>query len=169
MSRRLRSLFRGLAGLKGLPETPERHRWELELQLALGPALFSLHGFGAAQAQAAYELARVLAGSVGDDHARFAAVWGCWLTAHNKTSPSAADNEALSDELSRVAERLGDPALRLQAHHSAWATVMGRGGLQRPVSMSGRACCSTIATSIATTRLSMAATTRGSAATARAR
>ena len=120
-------LSRGLAGLKGLPETPERHRWELELQLALGPALFSLHGFGAAQAQAAYELARVLAGSVGDDHARFAAVWGCWLTAHNQTSPSAADNEALSDELSRVAERLGDPALRLQAHHSAWATVMGRG------------------------------------------
>ena len=56
-------LSRGVAGLKGLPETPERRRRELELQLALGPALFSLHGFGAAQAQAAYERARVLAGT----------------------------------------------------------------------------------------------------------
>jgi len=122
-------LSRGLAGLKGLPDTPERRRRELALQLALGPALFSHHGFSAPQARAAYERARTLAADLGDDRARFAAVWGCWLSGHNLTDTLAHEVGSLSDELSRVAERLGDPALRLQAHHSAWATMMSEGRL----------------------------------------
>jgi class 3 adenylate cyclase len=122
-------LSRGLAGLKGLPETPERRRQELALQLALGPAAFSLQGYSAPQARAAYERARALAGDLGDDRARFAALWGCWLSANNQMEPLAGVAEALSEDLSRVAEGLGDPALRLQAHHAAWATVMWRGRL----------------------------------------
>jgi class 3 adenylate cyclase len=122
-------LSHGLAGLKELPETPERRHRELALQLALGPALFSLHGFSAPQARAAYERARTLAADLGDDRARFAAVWGCWLSGHNMTDALAHEVGSLSDELSRVAERLGDPALRLQAHHSAWATMMSQGRL----------------------------------------
>ncbi|HWI28460.1 MAG TPA: adenylate/guanylate cyclase domain-containing protein [Stellaceae bacterium] len=120
---------RGLAGLKGLPETPERRRQELALQLAFGPAVFSLKGFSAPQARAAYERARTLAADLGDDRARFAAVWGCWLSGHNLTDSLAGEVGSLSDELSRVAEGLGDPALRLQAHHSAWATMMSQGRL----------------------------------------
>jgi class 3 adenylate cyclase len=122
-------LSRGLAGLTGLPETPERRRRELALQLALGLAVFSLQGFGAPQARAAYERARTLAADLGDDRARFAAVWGCWLAGHNMTDALADEVVSLSDELSRVAEGLGDPALRLQAHHSAWATMMSQGRL----------------------------------------
>jgi len=122
-------LSRGLAGLKGLPETPEHRRRELALQLALGPAAFSLRGFSAPEARAAYQRARALAEELDDDRARFAALWGCWLSANNQREPLAGEAEALSEDLSRVAEGLGDPALRLQAHHSAWATVMRLGRL----------------------------------------
>lgn len=122
-------LCRGLSGLKQLPETPERCRSELELQLALGPAVFSLKGFGAPQARAAYERARTLAADLSDDRARFAAVWGCWLSGQDTTDTAADEVASLSEELSRIAEGLGDPALRLQAHHSAWATMMSQGRL----------------------------------------
>jgi predicted ATPase len=37
------------------------------------------------------------------------------------------EREALADELFRVAERVGDPGLYLQAHHSAWTNMMWRG------------------------------------------
>ncbi|HXP75391.1 MAG TPA: AAA family ATPase [Stellaceae bacterium] len=119
-------LSRGIAGLKELPETPERNRQELALQLALGPALMSVHGFVSPRAIGAYQRARSIAEELGDDRARFAAVWGLWLS-HD--AEDLAGRETLTHELSRVAELLGDPELRLQAHHSAWATVMWRGRL----------------------------------------
>jgi class 3 adenylate cyclase len=123
-------LTRGIAGLKGLPETSERRRQELTLQLALGPALMSASGFGAPQAVSAYERACHLAETVGDDRARFAAVWGSWLATGQTYAPEVrGSREALVDELFRVAERLPDPGFRMQAHHSAWATVMWRGKL----------------------------------------
>ncbi len=126
-------LSRGIDGLKGLPETPERNRHELALQLALGPALMSVHGFGAFQARSVYQRARTLAESLGDDRARFAAVWGCWASLGNAPDARGAryEQSSLADELTRVAERIGDPDLLLQAYHSAWATVgpMGHGKL----------------------------------------
>jgi predicted ATPase len=49
--------WRGIASLKRLPEMPERNRQELDLQLALGPARMSIHGFSAPQARGAYRRA----------------------------------------------------------------------------------------------------------------
>ncbi len=126
-------LSRGIDGLKGLPETPERNRRELDLQLALGPALMSVHGFGAFQARGVYQRARTLAEALADDRARFAAIWGCWGSLGNAPDARGAryEQSSLADELTRVAERIGDPDLLLQAYHSAWATVgpMGHGKL----------------------------------------
>jgi class 3 adenylate cyclase len=48
----------GLAVLKTLPETPERHLQELTLQLALGAALSMLKGFTAPETEQAYSSAR---------------------------------------------------------------------------------------------------------------
>ena len=118
-------LSRGIAGLKRLPETAERNRQELALQLALGPALMSTRGFVAPQTIGAYQRARALAEGLGDDRARFAAIWGLWLSQQE----SVTQREILTHELFRVAERLGDADLRLQAHHCAWATVTMAGKL----------------------------------------
>ena len=70
-------LRRGIAAVRGLPETVERNRLELALQLALGPALVSSRGFGDAEASTGYQRAAELARRLGDDRDRFAATGGC--------------------------------------------------------------------------------------------
>src|ERR1700719_1282179 len=115
-------LTRGLENLARLPETLERLRQELAFQLALGPVLMSLSGYHAPGVRRAYQRAKELAEQLGDDRARFAALWGLWL------SGTGRRNELLED-MFRVAKDLNDDGLLLQAHHSAWATLIWRGEL----------------------------------------
>jgi len=119
-------LGRGIQVLAAVAETPEHLRLELALQLALGPALMTSKGFGGPGVVAAYLRGRELAGRLGDDRALFAAVWGAWLSTGQS---QGGYRVALVDELSRVAERMGDPELRLQAHHAAWPTFFFGGDL----------------------------------------
>ncbi len=120
-------LRRGIETLAALAETPERIRLELALQLALGPAVMSIYGFGIPEADSAYRRARQLAESSGDHWSLFAALWGLWLSTGQ--SGEGGHRESLVDELFRVAEPLGDPGLRMQAHHAAWATLTFHGDL----------------------------------------
>jgi len=120
-------LTRGIATLKILPGTPERAEVELALQLVLGPAQLATKGFGAQEAKSTYQRARHLAEQLGDDPARFTALWGLWLS--EQGNPSGKGPKALSEELCRVAERLDDSGFRLQAHHSAWTTSLWSGRL----------------------------------------
>ncbi len=113
-------LRRGIDALAAPDQSRTGQELELALQLALGPAVMSTHGFGAAESAVAYRRARELALTLGDNRSLFAAVWGLWLGAGQHSAHS--EREALVDELFRVAGPLDDPALRLQAHHSAWAT-----------------------------------------------
>ena len=122
-------LQRGIEALAQLAETPERIRLELALQLARGPAVMSIRGFGAPDAEAAYRRARELAELCGDNRALFAAIWGEWLVTGQ--TAGGGHREDLVDELFRVAEPLGDPGLRMQAHHAAWATLIFQGDLLR--------------------------------------
>ena len=121
-------LRRGIAALRGLPETVERNRLELALQLALGPALVSSRGFGDAEASTGYQRAAELARRLGDDRDRFAATWGLWITIRAK---SASDHIRLRleylGEMVEAAERTGDAELLLQAHHSSWSTRIWNG------------------------------------------
>ena len=112
----------GIDALNSVSETLERLRLELVLQLALGPAMMSAHGFMNAPAQAAYQRARELAERLGDDRALFAAVWGTWLTSSQEANGKFRQD--LVEELFRVARPIADPGLLMQAHHSAWATLL---------------------------------------------
>ncbi|MSO75726.1 MAG: adenylate/guanylate cyclase domain-containing protein [Alphaproteobacteria bacterium] len=123
-------LARGIAALSGLPETPERDGQELALQLAIGPALLSNRGFAAPEARGAYQRARDVAERLDDDRARFAATWGLWLTALGSERGNENRLRYLG-ELVELADRIGDPELTLQAHHSAWATWMYGGDFIR--------------------------------------
>jgi class 3 adenylate cyclase len=120
-------LTRGAEMVASLPEGAEAMRLELALQLALGPAVMSIRGYGAPEAVAAYRRARELAESLGDSRSLFAAIWGLWLTTGQSIGIDARANYL--DELFRVAEPLRDTALELQAHHAAWATLIFRGDL----------------------------------------
>jgi len=113
-------LTRGIEALGGLPETLERARQELALQLALGPAQMSAGTDAAPAVEAAYLRARELALQVGETEQLFAATWGLWH--HHAFSGRLATAQEDVTELLRVAEQRADTASALQAHHAAWTT-----------------------------------------------
>src|SRR5712692_8432865 len=73
------SLSAAIDLLQRLPDTSERIQRELLLQLALGPALFAVKGWGAPEAERAYTRARELCERGGDPPELFSALWGLWL------------------------------------------------------------------------------------------
>lgn len=122
-------LTRGVGIVPSVPDRVEAMRLELALQLALGPAVMSIRGFGAPEAAIAYRRARELADALDDSRSLFAAIWGLWLATGQTLAID--DRAKLADELFRVARPLKDTALELQAHHAAWATLIFRGDLLR--------------------------------------
>ena len=59
-------LTKGLEVLHTLPDTPERARQELGLQITLGPALLATKGLAAPEVERAYTRARELCQQVGE-------------------------------------------------------------------------------------------------------
>jgi predicted ATPase len=113
-------LTRGLELIKTLPDTPERARQELGLCLTLGPALMAIKGWAVPEVAQVYVRARVLCRQVGETSQRFAATWGLWIYYLQGAQLNKA--RGLAEEVLTLAERQNDSALRLQAHHAAWAT-----------------------------------------------
>ncbi len=121
-------LRRGIEAVRAGADGSDCDRQELALQLALGPALLSTRGFQAPEANNAYLRARVLSESLGDDHSRFVALWGLWLSGGSSYRMGGPRDQIVA-ELFRVCERLDDAGLRLQAYHAAWPTALWRGEL----------------------------------------
>jgi class 3 adenylate cyclase/predicted ATPase len=116
---------RGLALLTSLPAGPARDKCEIELQLARGPSLFAAKGFAATEAAHAYARACELAEMHDNPRDLFAAVNGLWQSANG--AGRVFECRRLSMRLQELTEGTGDDALRLQAHHSAWATCLFSG------------------------------------------
>jgi class 3 adenylate cyclase/tetratricopeptide (TPR) repeat protein len=116
---------RGLATLATLPQGEARDRSEVELQLALGLSLFTTEGFSSTEAAKAYERARELAEQLGNARQQFIAVYGLWQSANG--TGMIHDCRRLSDRLQQLTARETDVGLRLQGHHSAWATYLFAG------------------------------------------
>ena len=116
----IRHFERGLAVLAGLPEGPARDAQEIELQLARGLSLFTVGGFVSGEAAQAYTRTRELAEKRDDPRQLFMAVYGLWQSANG--SGRIVASRPLSDRLLKLTAAEADDGLRLQAHHSAWAT-----------------------------------------------
>jgi predicted ATPase/class 3 adenylate cyclase len=119
-------LTTGLDLLRSLPETPERSREEIRLQIALGISISATRG-PAEEMLAAYLRARELAERIGDTRQAYAAVWGHWYFNLLRMRFSTARD--LSYELLELAKREQDQELLLQAHHAAWPILLCRGEL----------------------------------------
>ncbi len=119
---------KGIEALSRLPEASERDRQELQFRLALGPALIATRGWNSVEAETSYRRALTLCDHLGEQRGRFDALWGLWLTGGTSELSKAGE---LVRELSVTADRLDDDALRLQAHHAGWATVIWLGELER--------------------------------------
>ena len=79
----------------------------------------------AAEAAQAYTRARELAEQRGDSHQLFMAVYGLWQSANGASR--ILDCRRLSNRLQQLTADTRDDKLRLQAHHSAWATCLFSG------------------------------------------
>ena len=93
--------------------------------MARGLSLFTAEGFASAEAAEAYTRARELAEQRGDPHQQFMAVYGLWQSANG--AGRIRECRRLSDRLLQLTAGKADDGLRLQAHHSAWATCMFAG------------------------------------------
>jgi class 3 adenylate cyclase/predicted ATPase len=120
-------LRQGLALLPALPDTPTRTQQELELQMALGPALMATQGFAAPEVAQTYDRARDLCRRVGDTPQLFPVLHGLWRFYVNRAVFQTAYE--LGEQLLALAQHLGDPALCLEAHRALGQTVFWKGEL----------------------------------------
>ncbi len=121
-------LTRGLELIETLPESPERAREELALQLALGPALGAIKGPSSSEAQQAYTRAQRLCQQAGEVPELIMAQWGLWRVHERRGEFETAQDYA--DQIFRAAESVREPALLLQAHHAQWTTRFALGQLR---------------------------------------
>jgi len=121
----IRHFERGLAILQALPQGPARDGHEIDLQLARGLSLFTTEGYGSAGAAEAYARAHALAEHRSSPRQLFTAVYGLWQSANG--GGMVHDCRRLSKRLQQLTATKADDGLRLQAHHSAWATCLFAG------------------------------------------
>jgi predicted ATPase/DNA-binding winged helix-turn-helix (wHTH) protein len=107
-------LTTALTLLATLPETPERIRQELDLQIALGPVFINTKGRTSPDVERTYTRARDLCQSVGETRQLFPVLTGLWVSHLERVKLQMA--QTLGAQLLDIAQRLQEPALLLEAH-----------------------------------------------------
>ena len=107
-------LGRALAVLPKLPETPERHTRELDLQIALGQVLTVTQGPGTPAVANVYARAEELCQEVGDIQQRIAVLRGLRRGTQGQGEPKKA--QPLAEEFLRLAQQAPDAALLMEGH-----------------------------------------------------
>ncbi len=120
----IRLFERALELLLDRPHTLERDRRELDLQIALGPLLFTTRGYTAPEVNRTYARAQELATQTGQIDLLFQATWGQWMHYHVVDLDIAQE---LMKQLFHLAELSQEDNLLLEAHHSGWAIEWIRG------------------------------------------
>jgi class 3 adenylate cyclase/predicted ATPase len=117
----VRHLTKGLALLATLPETAVRAEQELDLQIALGPALMATKGLAALEVEQTYARARALCQQVGETPQLFPTLWGLYRFYLGRGAlPTARE---LGEQLYRLAQREVTPTYLLEAHDALGTTL----------------------------------------------
>jgi predicted ATPase len=114
-------LTKGLELLATLPDTPERAQQELVVQTTLGPALINTKGQAAPEVGRAYARARELCQQVGETPQLFQVLRGLWYFYLHRLELRTA--REMGEQLLTLAQHVGDPALRLEAHYALGNTL----------------------------------------------
>ena len=114
-------LTTGLEVLATLPDTPERAQQELVVQTTLGPALLATKGQAAPEVLHAYTRARELCQQVGETPQLFQVLRGLWYFYLHRVELQTA--RELGEQLLTLAQQVGAPALRLEAHYALGNTL----------------------------------------------
>jgi DNA-binding winged helix-turn-helix (wHTH) protein/predicted ATPase len=118
-------LTTGLELLAALPNTPARAQQELDLHLALGPALMATMGPGAPEVDQTYARARALCMQVGEPPQLFPTLRGLWRFYLNR-GPLLTARE-LGEQLLRLAQGAA-ASTSLPEAHAALGTTLFYGG-----------------------------------------
>jgi predicted ATPase len=118
-------LTKGLELLKFLPETPERTRQELLLQIALGSTLMATKGYAAPEVERAYARARELCQQVEETLQQFQVLWGLWQ--YHIVRAELQSAYELAEQFLAVAQRVQDPAFLVRAYHALGDTLLHLG------------------------------------------
>src|ERR1700731_1367873 len=119
---------RGLALVEALSDGRERAERELDLQMALGPALFATKNFSHPDIGRAYSRAWELCRQLEDDPREFTALRGLQLHHLNLLEMEKAQHFA--EEALHVAERLDDAARLVGGHMALGLVLYNRGKLE---------------------------------------
>jgi predicted ATPase len=121
----IKHLTRGLEMLTSIPETPERLRHELDLQVALGAAWGQTRGWGAAEAGQAYTRAREICQHLGEPPQLPVVLLGQFMWCGQRAEWQTAHE--LGEHLLTLAQRQSDPVLLLSAHTMLGVSLFFRG------------------------------------------
>ena len=97
----------GLQVLKELPDSPERRRQELDLQMALAPALMTIKGYGAPEVEQAYTRAYTLSQQLGETSQLFWVLLGLQSVYLNRAEHNTA--RSLSEQLLNLSQHQQTP------------------------------------------------------------
>src|SRR5262245_47167416 len=114
--------------LNVLPETPERIKQEIDIQLALGIPLIAVRGYTAAETREAFSRARTLCLRLGDIPEYSQALFGVW----GNHWMCGKNDEALrmADEFLSRSRALSDPVLLMVANRVMGSTLLTLGDFQ---------------------------------------
>jgi len=124
-SEAVRHFTTALELLTTLPDTPERVRQELTVQLALAASLQVTKGPSAPEVGNAYTRAQGLCQRGGDVRQLFSVLHGVWLFHHVQADLTAA--RETGERLLTMAESIRDPALLLEARRTLGSTLLWQG------------------------------------------
>ena len=121
------SLTEAIDLLPRLPDGPERIQRELQLQLAVGPALSAIKGWSAPEVERAYVRARELCKRLGDPPELFPTLVGVWLVYYIRGESRMAHE--LAEQLMNRAQSRNDSTHLLVAHDALGSTSLDMGKL----------------------------------------
>ena len=116
---------RGLSVLRGMPEGPERMQHELGLQMIRGLALRMMKGWASPEIEPVFARARELCHQLGDAPQLFPVLWAIAL--FHAVKGDLRRYRERADDLMAEAERSGNPAFLMAAHHllGVWLEFAG--------------------------------------------
>lgn len=117
----IRHLGAALELLKRLPDTPERARQELTLQLTLGPAWMAARGYAAPEVEVTYTRALALCEQVGETPQRFSVLLGLRMFYQLRAQYETAHK--LGERLLSLAQDAQDPEFLVEAHNLLGTTL----------------------------------------------
>ncbi|MDA9982639.1 AAA family ATPase [Gammaproteobacteria bacterium] len=108
------------ASLDSIPASDERDALELNLLIAIGPALMSTSGSASKEVQQTYTRALDLSNRIGDLEQKFNATWGLWL--HHQSGGEHEAARSRAGEIVKIGRQIPDSTYLLQGHHAMWTT-----------------------------------------------